>query len=228
MINPRQWSRVDKVIVMQKRFLRDSDICFYYLQKDSLGFERGPHASENQAIINFKHDPVKYVPSSPQMRYKRQAIHEFATAVASLLRTSSAALSGDTVLLVPIPTSKPRGAADYDSRLDDLCLEVEGKLGFAKYCPALDTISDKGSAHRGEVCRRPDVIMANMKLDSRLLKQGAPVVLIDDVLTTGSHFAACRDMLVDNDPNTLIVGMFLSVQLYQWDDDYSVSDSCDW
>ncbi|EIX7253969.1 hypothetical protein MK585_001925, partial [Campylobacter coli] len=37
------------------------------------------------------------------------------------------------------------------------------------------------------------------------------IVLIDDVLTTGGHFKACKNILLEKlDPNINIVGLFLA------------------
>lgn len=213
----RQWTFVDQVARAPKRFLDDRDTCFYYLQKDGLGFDAGPHAQENQMIINFKHDPAKYDPSSPQMYYKCEAVKIFARAVYRFLCDRREAFR-DGALLIPIPTSKPRGAVDYDARLDDLCELVAENVSFARYCPALDVVRDLGKTRMGEVRRDPIAIKSNLAIDcSGMGRPGSIIVLVDDVLTTGAHFAACRDLIKEVDPSAQIIGLFLSIQLRSWD-----------
>lgn len=213
MAAPRRWTRVDRIARLPKPYLTESDICFYYLQKDNLGFGQGPHASENQRIINFKHDPVKYPEGTAPFRYKQRAISEFVSALSFFLRENASAFSGGASL-VPIPTSKPRESADYDSRLDDLCSSAARSVQFAKFCPALETRMDMGKVHRGEAPRNPDSIMRNIMVDSAMLSGSHDIIaLVDDVLTTGAHYAACKKLVLDAVPDRTIIGLFLSIQL---------------
>lgn len=59
--------------------------------------------------------------------------------------------------------------------------------------------------------RRPDSVEARYTLDRRLL---APVpqmiAIIDDVLTTGAHFVAVRNILRREFPDTKIIGLFIA------------------
>lgn len=218
-MEPRLWTQIDQIARAPKRFLTSKDLCFYYLQKDKLGYGAGPHAKENQLIINFKHDPAKHGQNQGMMYYKREATNYFARAVAQFFEDNEA-LSREGVSLVPIPTSKPRTASDYDPRLDNLCRLVQDKVPFVTFHPALETIADLGKVHANQIDRDSSSIMQNLSLDTGMLQGSGVIALVDDVLTTGAHYAACRRLISTAVPNAPLLGLFLSIQLLdpQYDD----------
>ena len=205
-----RWTLVDKILMSTRPHLKPDDACFYYLQKDNLGYGRGNRAEANQMIINFKHDPCRFGPATPQAYYKRQAIREFAGFVMEFFHEREW-MFPDGAALIPIPTSKPRSDESHDHRMDDLCSIVSGNVPWVTYLPALDTISDLGKTHAGDVRRNPEPIARNIAIASPI---SAPVVvLIDDVLTTGAHFAACKSIVERVDPGSSVIGLFLSIQV---------------
>lgn len=212
-----RWTRVDRVARVDRTFITPDDQCFYYLQRDSLGFSSGPRAKANSLIINFKKKPEVTKNDERQAHYKQQAINFFASAVLDFFQRNAKPLGYREVLLVPIPTSKPRDGADYDNRMDELCRIVSDSLSWVDYAPILDTRNDLGAAHEGSVPRNPECIKRNMFLSDLPPDFGIPkvVFLIDDVLTTGAHYAACRDMIHCRYPDLPIFGLFLSIHMWQ-------------
>ena len=213
MTGPSRWSRVDRVMLMDKHCLSEDDACFYYLQKDGLGFAEGPNKAANQTIINFKHDPHEYSRDSWPMHYKREALRMLSGAVCEFFEDRERILGGG-VTLVPVPTSKPRAAADHDPRLDVLCEIVSKRVPFVTYVPLLDTIRDVGKVHRREASRSVREIRSNLALDRSLIRECSDTVaLLDDVLTTGAHFSACKGVVSEVLPGASVFGLFLAVQL---------------
>lgn len=211
-----RWTRVDRVARVDRTFITPDDQCFYYLQRDSLGFSSGPRAKANSLIINFKKKPEVIKNDGLQAHYKQRAINFFASAVLDFFLCNAKLLEGFEVLLVPIPTSKPRDDAGYDNRMDELCRMVGDSLDWVDYTPILDARNDLGAAHEGNSPRDPEFIKQNMIFSGPISNFGIPkvVFLIDDVLTTGAHYAACRDMINNAYPDLPIFGLFLGIHMW--------------
>lgn len=219
MSKPERWTQVDRIACVDRAFITPDDQCFYYLQRDSLGYSAGPRADANSLIINFKKKPEVIRSDERQAHYKRQAIEYFASAVLDFFQQNAKLLDDCEVFLVPIPTSKPRGDADYDNRMDELCCIVGDSLKWVSYAPILDTRSDLGTAHEGTIPRNPECIKENLVFSGRISNIRIPkvVFLIDDVLTTGAHYAACRDMINNAYPGVPIFGLFLSIHMWSFE-----------
>lgn len=209
-----RWTYVDPVIKSTRRYLGEEDLCYYYLIKDKRGWSDGPHAKANQLVINFKHDPRDFAPNSAPMYYKGQAVKTLAGCIKSFFVAQEDVLRDKNVFLVPIPTSMPRSAQGYDARLDSLCKIVERGVSWVRYLPLLDTKQDIGKAHAGSGSRDPDLLAENM-VCGEIPHSGSEryVVLVDDVLTTGAHYAACKRVVLNKYPDVILLGLFLSVHV---------------
>lgn len=212
-----RWTKVDQVACHDRTFLTPDDQCFYYLQRDSLGYSNGPRANANSCILNFKKKTEVIKNDDHQAWYKRQAIKFFASAVVDFFQRNARSLSDYEVFLVPIPTSKPRSDVYYDSRMDTLCQIVSNSFNWVIYAPVLDTKNDLGAMHERFVPRNPTYLMQNIVFSGLIPGFGEPkvVFLIDDVLTTGAHYATCRDMLKSKYPDLLVFGLFLSIHMWE-------------
>ena len=209
-----RWTYLDPILRSTRAHLTKNDLCYYYLIRDGRGWDDGPHAEANQLIINFKHDPQKYEAHSWPMHYKRQAIRTLAGYVSSFFVAQRGVLGDTKVFIVPIPTSKPRSSQGHDTRMDDLCRIVEGNVPWVSYLPLLDTKRDIGKAHKQSGSRDPVVLAQNMAC-GEMPRSNAErcVVLVDDVLTTGAHYAACKQVIRSKFPDVVIIGLFLSVHV---------------
>lgn len=209
-----RWTYVDSTLKSTRAHLLPDDLCYYYLKRDSRGWNDGPHAEANQIITNFKHDPQKHAANSGPMYYKKQAIRTLAGYVRSFFVAQEGVLGDKAVFLVPIPTSKPRSAQGYDPRLDSLCKIVEKSVRWVRYLPLLDTKQNVGKAHAGAGSRDPDFLAWNMTCGEIPLSSSERyVVLVDDVLTTGAHYAACKRVVRNKFPDVVVLGLFLSVHV---------------
>jgi predicted amidophosphoribosyltransferase len=61
--------------------------------------------------------------------------------------------------------------------------------------------------------------MMNYIIDEQLVTPPPQTILvIDDVLTTGCHFKAMKQVLLNRFPNTAIIGMFIARRVPEADD----------
>lgn len=207
-MNDWNWTLIDRVAMVEREHLNESDLCFYYMTRDS----RGYMASEaNSLITDFKHDPVRFANNPTVMEYKRAAIEQLAGYVSKFFMDRAHVFAGSTVNLVPMPTSIPRSDDCRDDRLDDLCKIVSESVPFVNYKPVVDIVTKVTPAHiSGDrdymTLRRNTHWVSNEDLD------GSTVVLLDDVLTTGVHYAVCRDGFRRRYGNGItMIGLFLAL-----------------
>lgn len=187
------WKQLD--VSQNPPFYVDADDVIYYAREYIS--QGGYAASEaNQLIHNLKKDPLRK--GKPDWRYKRLAIEQFAAELARALK--------DGVLIVPIPSSKTPSDPEYDGRMDDVVAEV------ARIKPTIRVERPFGIArstvpvHAGGE-RHPDEIYANLTWHG-LVNPSKPIILVDDVITTGGHFKACQRMIGVHHPTHQVCGVF--------------------
>lgn len=209
------WTAVDPVAMSDRPNLDPSDACFYYMTRDSRGFMA---SRANDLMNDFKKDVRRYAGRPDVMAYKDAAISECAGYVSEFFEDREGLFRGTPVSIVPIPTSVPRGAEMRDYRLDRLCEFVSERVPWVRFEPSLDIVAEMRPSHVGGT-RDVDELERVFRLLSPIGagEYGGWVVLFDDILTTGAHYAACRNIVRRAYPNSAsysIVGLFLA--LHTW------------
>lgn len=201
---PKRWTRVDRTEPGLHPSIYE-DFCFYYLQRTSEGYEN----PSNQRLINLKHDPMEYRDREDVWRYKTEEITKFGNDVAGWLAAALVPFElWDDVALVPMPTSRPSTDEFFDSRLVELCEVAACVDGRARVENILDVSTGTVPAHRGG-SRDVAYLMDNIVV----YEPSQPldiVVLIDDILTSGNHYAASRARLRECFPSIMTMGLFLA------------------
>lgn len=216
----RRWQQIDPLL-KKSLLLGEDDLCFYYLVRTSGGFSA---SLANSRIENFKKDPARFRDRPDVWRYKTGAVSEFANDLRGFL-VDMLPPGHRTVALVPMPTSKPRSHEHYDSRLVDMCRQaIDGYAGDAVLEDVLDVAEAIPAAHEGgsrDVC----TLMSRMTV-GQLSCRPSVVFLVDDVITTGAHYLACKQMIQRVCVGVPIVGVFLAVHKSDMVDyDYDFTDS---
>lgn len=206
--DPGYWTLVDRLTVLYLRHLRQDDLCYYYLERSSGGYQAG---AANQRVANFKKDTARFGENRSVMYYRQQEIDRcivnFTEGVLGVMRTLDVRA---VPVICPMPTSNPRDSSAFNDRLDLLAEGVSRNCGIP-YMTALDMGEAVKPSHVGGM-RDPDElakVMAFSGFGSGF--EPSVVLLFDDVLTSGAHFRACKDLILDRCPwRPLVVGMFLA------------------
>lgn len=187
------WKKLE-LVENPPAFITVDDVCYYARDYIARGSYKDSEA--NQLITNFKKHP-KYR-GTASWRYKEQAIERFAQELAA------AVVKGISV--AAIPPSKHPSDPEYDSRLSD-CLKrlIQLRPDLVLETPFTCRDSTLPSHHGGS--RRISEIIANFNWHG--LSSGCrTLILIDDVLTTGAHFKACKEVLSREAPDVRVAGLF--------------------
>lgn len=176
-------------------YLETGDDCYYAREYISKG---GFSASQTNGLIsNFKKGIDKK--NTLQWQHKLNAIVQFAEELSRLLK--------DGTIVATVPASKSKNDPEYDSRLDDVLkklgklrptLHIVEPLRVKKTLPAVHLGGD----------RKSSIFYNNLEWLGGLPIDANHLVLVDDVITTGSHFKACQKMVLENVPTIKVFGIF--------------------
>lgn len=216
-MSEREWQRVDELWRAGRGNLTEDDLCFFYFVRDDRGFDK---SHDNDVMYDFKHDPLKFLPGSAPLKYKMKAIEECAGHLASFLEANEGTFKGLDVLLVPMPTSIPRRSASFDNRIDLACEKASQRVAWVRVCKALDVSAELAAAHLGGT--RDVGVLSDRITCSVIAPSAVPTfaILVDDVLTTGAHYAACKRVMGRVNPRVGIMGLFFSIYVRSSDYGY--------
>jgi phosphoribosylpyrophosphate synthetase len=83
-----------------------------------------------------------------------------------------------------------------------------------QHCATLELLTileNTEAAHESPNRPGPITIKENLILDSGLCDPaGRKIILVDDVITTGAHFVACKILLNEQFPETKVIGLFVA------------------
>jgi len=179
-------------------YLTEADQCYFFGEYTArAGYT---HSSTNQIIANIKKKPS--LNGTPQWHYKVKDMRRVTLAFRGAIRPEAL----PSVTLVPIPPSKCRIHPDHDDRMAQIARGIGPAADVRELIVAT---ADRTPQHESENRLRPDQLVALLALDETL---SAPVptqiFLIDDVVTTGCSFRACKQLLETRFPDATIGGLF--------------------
>jgi predicted amidophosphoribosyltransferase len=138
-------------------------------------------------------------------QYKAGAIAQSARAFSEAISASWLASAN----LVPAPPSKIKTDAAYDDRMYRVCLSIRKpeQPAIRELIEQIESTETFKGGHR----LKPEELRANYRFaESQMENLPETIGIIDDVLTTGSHFRAMKDMLLERAPNCRVVGFFIA------------------
>jgi hypothetical protein len=198
-----QLLKIDELLRAQHYYLDEHDECYYYMNYTArAGFT---HSPANNLISNLK--------KSVDRKGKTEYQHKLRAIISvGKLFSETLAIHQPGWTIVPIPPSKTKQNPLYDDRILQ-CLEQYRKLseGAGDIRELLETINDIDAVHTSDV--RPTVqdLYKNLSINTKLTKNIQDIiVLVDDVITTGAHFKAAKQLLLETFPNAKVIGIFIA------------------
>lgn len=199
--------------------LKPGDSCYYIGEYTSRqGFD---YSEINSLISNLKKSPLRR--QHPEWQYKIGAINWAAHCLRNALGDDDL---NDYITLIPIPPSKAPDHPEYDPRMRDICLRI---MAPTEAKPAIETPDVQDILHvieSGEPSHISDERLSPEDLAENLRLAPPPnyvprnhIVLLDDVLTTGSHYKACQRVLSEEYPEAAIHGIFVARRVFPSSED---------
>ena len=199
---PTNLTEVDPLTRPDHSYLTADDECFFLGEYTARkGFA---HSDTNNLIINLKKPMDRE--GRTEWRYKGIAIRNAARAFRDAI--DDRVLRGAT--FVPIPPSKAKNHPEYDDRITQLIRAIDNVKPVD--CRELVLQSESTAAsHDSDDRPGPEELETRYRIDSALIEpRPTYIVLVDDLLTTGSHFKATKRCLQRTFPDISIVGYFVA------------------
>jgi hypothetical protein len=200
-------SKVDRLILQSGEHfhLDEGDGCYFFGEYTA---RRGYNFGEtNQLIYNLKKGMERA--NRPDFGYKARAVATAGDLLRQHLANPANVNSLRAATLVPIPPSKTKDDALYDDRILRILrrLDQENNLDIRELIIQIETLE----TFHGENRLPPHVLATKFRVDESLCEPNPNCVwLFDDVLTTGSHFKAAKQVILQRFPGIAVVGIFLA------------------
>lgn len=190
-------------------YLKEDDICVYlgdYTPRG--GYD---YSDVNQLIANLKKSIDRR--EMDDYKYKLSAIDRCASMIKCfldhILKQTTA-----SIIIIPIPPSKSKDHELYDNRMINIATKASQDQDRVKVIEFVEQITSTEAMHLSANRLSPLQLQSNYDVLSEIPDtDNVEVVLIfDDVLTTGSHFKAVKNMLLNQYPNLSgkIYGLFIA------------------
>jgi hypothetical protein len=178
------------------RYLTEQDVIYYHLEYSKGGYQKSP---ANQWVSNYKKG-IEHR-GEKQWYYKEEAIKNFANLI---IETPI----GDNRILLAGPPSKRRDSPLFDSRNEDV-LKIVNEITGIPISFNLGAIQDIEPIHIQGGLRNPTRLRG---LYTFIPFENIPdiVYIVDDVITSGSHYVVWRDLIHQIHPEVEVRGIYLA------------------
>lgn len=193
-------TEVDDLIRPDHHHLSNTDICYFFGEYTARkGFH---HSATNQLISNFKKCPSRV--NQFDYRYKNQAISTIADELCAHINPA-------TLTFVPVPPSKAKDHELYDDRLQKVLIRYSQLSNGVDWREIIFQSTSTRAAHSSDDRLTLEELKALYRVDQTTLHGVRDtIVVFDDVLTTGCHFKAVKQVLTEAFPNKSVVGIFIA------------------
>lgn len=143
-----------------------------------------------------------------------------ADAIASCAAEMQAAIPPSFIAkatIVPVPPSKVATDPGYDDRMLQVCRGIVARAGAGDVREIVKQIVSTAAAHELGDRPRPriDDLVANYEIDETVAEPAPSIIaIVDDVLTSGTHFKAMQRVLRRRYPSVQIIGLFIARRVF--------------
>ncbi|MDI9864010.1 hypothetical protein QM480_06725 [Flectobacillus sp. DC10W] len=189
---------IDAILRPDHLSLNENDTCLFFKEyRPNLKYD----AVDNRLVQNFKKN--RNTSSRRELQYKSEAINT----VRNLFNTYfNENIEYANSLFVQIPPSKIIGDPGYDDRMDlvfrDLAVDYRHLIIRNENVIPDHTVNNRRSVEQ---------ILETIQINQNVLNfDQNQVVLVDDVLTVGRHFRACKQLILNMFPEVNVTGLFIA------------------
>ncbi len=193
-------------------YLRENDDCHYIIEfKPPLHFSNG---EDEQLLYNLKKLMHKRH-NNDEWRHKEKAIKRCGYLLKDLFSRANT-----NYLVIPVPPSNIKTHPDYDDRLHQILTIAtqqnqtvtydENILWQTENYAASHKQNSNDSQDTDKKPRiKPDELQSIYHIDESKLVGHDNIIIFDDIITTGAHYSAIRDVLYEKSPNAKLTGLFI-------------------
>lgn len=202
--------KIDQSVIRQHSFLNPNDNCYYIHEYTA---NKGyAHSEANNLILNLKIRPTE----TRRLSHKRHAIKTCISDLTALIAPGIQKDGPETYTITAIPPSLVSGDPDYDDRMQQIAkgLAINTGIHYADIVRQSESYTSSHSAANGSRKKPEELIKIYSIVDP---PPSQCVFILDDVLVTGSHYSAYRDILLDTYPDLKVIGLFIARRSIQSD-----------
>lgn len=199
---PNNLTEIDQLTRPDHCYLTPADRCYFlgeYTARQGYAY-----SDTNSLILNLKKPMDRQ--GRPEWVHKGRAILRAAKALRNAIHNDWLA----SATFVPIPPSKAKGDPMHDDRMTKMIQRIN-TTNPVDCRELIVQAQSTDAAHESDDRPGPADLAALYSIDEAL---AAPppkkIVIVDDVLTTGSHFKAAQSVLAARFPDIPIVGFFVA------------------
>lgn len=203
-----RFRKIDATNCDTHHFFEEEDLWLFLYEKTS---QRDYTFSDVNNLISNLKKPV--ASSEHVLRYKEQAIAACADALRHAINADWLAMG----TLVPVPPSKAPTDQLYDNRMERICRLIGPEVDVRNLVAQRESMVATHERAEGHRITR-DELAQNYIIDNELCEpQPTYIAIVDDMLTSGTHYRAMKDILSARFPEAKFVGMFIARRIFPED-----------
>lgn len=212
MTSPRLTAFAHEFMGTEHAHLDATDQCYFIWEYTS--GQRYDYSETNQLIKNLKIKPAELRQKPYRLRYKESAMATCAKVLADNLADTTG------VVFVPIPPSKIKTDPDHDDRISNVLQKVNAIIPIDIRELVIQKENTRSSHEAGDDRLTQEELLDVWEIDESLAEPyPSTIIIVDDMLTAGTHFKAMQTLLRQRFLNSTIFGVFITRRVFANMDD---------